>query len=77
MIAARKLPTDLSGKQVRRALERAGFLFDRQRGSHMVFYREEPYASVVVPDHKAIRVGTLRNILRQAGLSLEDFLELL
>lgn len=63
-----KLPTDLSGREVRRALERAGFVFRRQRGSHMIFRRDDPYARVVVPDHKTLRLGTLKQIVRDAGL---------
>lgn len=47
-----KLPADLSGRQVRAALERAGFTFRRQKGSHMVLLRENPRARTVVPDHK-------------------------
>ena len=47
-----KLPAGLSGHQARTALERAGFVFRRQRGSHMILRRDEPYARVVVPDHK-------------------------
>jgi hypothetical protein len=42
-----KLPTDLSGRQVRAALERAGFVFRRQTGSHMVLRREQPYARAI------------------------------
>lgn len=72
-----KLPTDLSGQEVRIALERAGFVFRRQRGSHMVLRREQPAARVIVPDHKTVRVGTLRQILHDAGLSPEEFLKLL
>jgi predicted RNA binding protein YcfA (HicA-like mRNA interferase family) len=54
-----KLPTDLSGREVRAALERAGFRFSRQRGSHMILRRGDPAARVVVPDHKQIRAGSL------------------
>ena len=72
-----KLPTDLSGREVRAALERAGFVFQRQRGSHMILRRGMPPARVVVPDHKQIRVGTLRRIIADAGLSLDQFLALL
>jgi predicted RNA binding protein YcfA (HicA-like mRNA interferase family) len=49
-----KLPTDLSGVEVRAALERAGFVFRRQTGSHMILRRDQPYARAVVPDHKQI-----------------------
>jgi len=52
-----KLPIDLSGREVRAALERAGFVFRRQSGSHMILRRDEPHARVVVPDHKQIRAG--------------------
>jgi len=72
-----KLPTDLSGRQVRAALQRAGFVFRRQRGSHVVLRRDDPPARIVVPDHRRIRKGTLRSILHDAGLSVEAFLELL
>ncbi len=72
-----KLPSDLSGRQVRTALERAGFVFRRQRGSHMVLRRDEPYSRVVVPDHRQLRPGTLRKILHEAGLTVEDLAGLL
>ena len=72
-----KLPTDLSGREVRAALERAGFVFRRQSGSHMVLRREDPYARAVVPDHKQIRIGTLRRIIADASLSVEEFMRLL
>jgi predicted RNA binding protein YcfA (HicA-like mRNA interferase family) len=57
------------------ALERAGFVFRRQAGSHMVLRRDRPYARVVVPDHKQIR--TLRRIVADAGLTVEQFMKLL
>jgi predicted RNA binding protein YcfA (HicA-like mRNA interferase family) len=72
-----RIPTDLSGQAVRRALQRAGFVFRRQRGSHMVLGRDEPPARVVVPDHRQIRKGTLRQILQDADLTVEEFLDLL
>jgi predicted RNA binding protein YcfA (HicA-like mRNA interferase family) len=62
-----RLPTDISGRELRAALERVGFVFRRQRGSHMVLRRDDPYARVVVPDHNQIRPGTLRHIIRMPG----------
>jgi predicted RNA binding protein YcfA (HicA-like mRNA interferase family) len=62
---------------VRAALERAGFLFRRQRGSHMILRHVDPQVRVVVPDHKQIRPGTLRRIISEAGLTVEQFLQLL
>jgi predicted RNA binding protein YcfA (HicA-like mRNA interferase family) len=72
-----KVPADLSGREIRAALERAGFVFRRQRGSHMILRRDEPHARVVVPDHKQVRIGTLRRIIADAGLSVDEFIELL
>jgi predicted RNA binding protein YcfA (HicA-like mRNA interferase family) len=74
---AAKLPTDLSGRQVRAALERAGFAFRRQTGSHMILRRGNPYARVVVPDHGQVRQGTLRRIIADAGLTVDQFIQLL
>ena len=71
-----KLPRSLSGSEVVRALQRAGFYIKRQRGSHIILRRDDPYAQVVVPNHKRIDTGTLAVILDGAGLSVEDFEEL-
>ena len=72
-----KLPADLSGRQVCAALERAGFEFRRQTGSHMILRRGDPYARVVVPDHRQVRQGTLRRIIADAGLTVDQFVQLL
>ena len=72
-----KLPTDLSGRQVRMALEGSRFVFRRLRGRHMILRREQPYARLVVHDHKRVRAGTLRGILHQADLTIEDSVTLL
>jgi predicted RNA binding protein YcfA (HicA-like mRNA interferase family) len=61
----------------RAALERAGFVFRRQTGSHMILRRDQPYARAVVPDHKQIRSGTLRRIIADAGLTVDQFVQLL
>jgi predicted RNA binding protein YcfA (HicA-like mRNA interferase family) len=58
-------------------LERAGFVFRRQTGSHMVLRRAEPYARAIVPDHKQVRAGMLRRIIADSGLTVGDFLRLL
>jgi predicted RNA binding protein YcfA (HicA-like mRNA interferase family) len=72
-----RLPTDLSGREVRITLERAGFVLRRQAGSHMILRRDDPYARVVVPDHRQIRAGTLRRIIADAGVTTEQFMRLL
>ena len=71
-----KLPL-VSGRECVRALERAGFYLKRQEGSHMILRRDNPFAQVVVPDHRELDRGTLRAILRQAGIGVEEFLKLL
>jgi hypothetical protein len=43
----------------------------------MILRRSEPYARAVVPDHKQLRVGTLRKIVNEAGLTVEQFVQLL
>jgi predicted RNA binding protein YcfA (HicA-like mRNA interferase family) len=72
-----RLPTNLSGRQVRAALERAGFVFRHQSGSHMILRCDDPYTRVVVPDHPQVRQGTLRRIIADAGLTVDQFLGLL
>jgi predicted RNA binding protein YcfA (HicA-like mRNA interferase family) len=69
-----KLPR-VSGRDCIDALTRAGFLVKRQNASHVVLRRNDPFAQLVVPDHKELDRGTLRAILRQAGLSVDEFLE--
>jgi len=71
-----KLPRNLSGKEVVKALGKAGFYFKRQKGSHIVLRRDKPFAQVVVPNHKSIDTGTLANILDGAGISVNQFVEL-
>ncbi len=67
----------ISGRECIRALERTGFVVKRQRGSHVVMRREDPFAQLVVPDHKELDRGTLRAIIRQSGVSLSEFNRLL
>ncbi len=71
-----RLPS-VSGRECARALARVGFHLKRQEGSHMILRRDNPFAQVVVPDHKELDRGTLRAILRQIGLGVEDFVRLL
>ncbi len=71
-----RLP-NISGQQCVKALIKGGFIFKRQEGSHIIVRRINPLAQLVVPDHKELDRGTLRAIIRQSGLSMEDFLKLL
>ncbi len=72
-----KLPRGLSGKQVIKALAKAGFYVKRRKGSHIVLRRDSPFTQVVVPDHKSIDTGTLDSILDAANFSTEEFIKLL
>ena len=71
-----KLPR-ISGRECVSALARVGFIIKRQQSSHIVLRRDDPFAQLVVPDHKELDRGTLRAILRQAGISIEQFIDLL
>jgi predicted RNA binding protein YcfA (HicA-like mRNA interferase family) len=71
-----KLPR-VSGRDCAKALGKIGFYFRRQTGSHMIYRRDDPFAQVVIPDHREIHAGTLRDIIRDAGLTVERFIELL
>ena len=71
-----KLPTDVSGQELVKVLQRVGFVVNRQKGSHIILRRTDPYSRVVVPNHKQIRAGTLRHILDEAGITVEQLLEL-
>ena len=70
-----KLPRDVSGEQAVRALRRHGFVEVRQTGSHRILRRDA--RTVVVPQHRPIKPGTLKGLLEQAGLSVEEFAALL
>ncbi len=68
----------VSGREVVKALGRIGYEVDRQRGSHIVLRNSEPpYRRLTVPDHDEVAKGTLRSIIRQAGLGVEEFKALL
>lgn len=61
----------------RNALERAGWIFRRQKGSHMILTRSGSLVSLSIPDHRELAPGTLRKLIRLSGLTVEQFLELL
>lgn len=73
-----KLPS-LSGREVIKILSKSGFRVARQKGSHIILIKrlETGKKGVVVPNHKEIDKGTLLEIIRQAGLTREEFLKLI
>ena len=66
-----------SGREVIKALHRIGFVVDHQRGSHVFLHNLEKNISVVVPDHKELKKGTLSSILKKAGITVEQLKELI
>ncbi len=68
----------LSGREVVKALTKSGYERDRQRGSHIILRQvTPPHRRIVVPDHNEVARGTLRAIIRQAGLTVDEFKALL
>ena len=62
----------VSGRDARRAFERLGWVFRRQTGSHMIFTRPGSMASLSIPDHRELAPGTLRKLIRAAGIAVEE-----
>jgi predicted RNA binding protein YcfA (HicA-like mRNA interferase family) len=69
-----KLP-HVSGTEAVRALQELGFEVIRQKGSHIVMRRGSQ--GCIVPNHREIKIGTLAGIIRQAGVSAEEFIAVL
>lgn len=68
----------ISGREVVKALHKLGYLKDRQHGSHIVIRQlNPPHRRVTVPDHPEIAKGTLRAIIREVGLTVDEFKDLL
>ncbi|HZM86931.1 MAG TPA: type II toxin-antitoxin system HicA family toxin [Blastocatellia bacterium] len=68
----------ISGREVVKALTKIGYEQDRQRGSHIILRQTaSPHRRVTVPDHKEIAKGTLRAIIRETGLTVDEFKDLL
>lgn len=70
-----KLPRDLKPSKVIAALEKAGFVVDHVSGSHYVLVKGS--LRTTVPYHKTVKTGTLKAILNQAGLTIEQFTKLI
>ncbi len=66
-----KLPI-VSGSEAVKALQRLGFTVVRQKGSHVILQQDR--CGCVVPNHREIKTGTLAGILKQAGVSVEEFI---
>jgi len=72
-----KLPRDCSGVDAVKAFERAGWSRDRQKGSHVTLVKPPSPVVLTVPLHVVLAPGTLRALIRNAGLTMEEFVGLL
>ena len=68
-----KLPRDISGGEAVKAMKRLGFTVLRQEGSHIRMGRGA--TRLTIPNHSSIAPKTLQTLLRQAGISLEEFMD--
>jgi predicted RNA binding protein YcfA (HicA-like mRNA interferase family) len=72
-----KLPV-LSNLEVIKALNKIGYNIDHQTGSHIILRQDkEPYRRLTIPNHKEISKGTINSIIRQTGLTRDEFIKLL
>ncbi len=73
-----KLPRSISVRDLAKYLEKIGYYVDHQKGSHIILKHEDrSLPRLSIPDHKNVRVGLLRKIIRDAGLSPEEFVKLI
>lgn len=63
----------MSGREVIRTFENLGWWVDRQRGSHAVMVRDDDPTTLVIPLHREVRKGTLRALILDAGLTIDEF----
>ncbi len=68
---------NISGKETVKAFQRAGWQVVGQVGSHVVMSKSGIRANLSIPQHKELSVGTLRALIRNAGMTVDEFLELL
>ncbi|MBI2335620.1 MAG: type II toxin-antitoxin system HicA family toxin [Deltaproteobacteria bacterium] len=72
-----KLPA-ISGEKALKAFKKMGFALDHQTGSHVILRHEKPpYRRLTIPNHKELAKGTLRSLIREAGLTVDEFVNLL
>ena len=68
---------NISGKEAAKAFAKTGWEAMGQVGSHLVLSKMGERANLSIPQHKELSVGTLRALIRSAGISVDDFLKLL
>lgn len=63
----------LSGRKVVKVFEKLGWQIVRQRGSHIIMVKDEQMVTLSIPDHDEVAKGTLRGLIRSAGLTVIEF----
>ena len=64
----------LSGREVVRAFESLGWQVARQSGSHVIMVKESEMTTLSIPDHRDVAKGTLRSLIRAAGITVSEFI---
>ena len=68
----------ISGREAVAAFGRLGYEVDRQKGSHIILrHAQPPHRRLTIPDHREVAKGTLRGLIRAAGITVEEFVSLL
>lgn len=67
----------LSGRETVKVFRTLGWEVTRQKGSHIILTKTGHIATLSVPDHKKVAKGTLRSLIRSAGLTVSEFLDAL
>jgi predicted RNA binding protein YcfA (HicA-like mRNA interferase family) len=68
---------NISGKKAAKAFQKAGWKVLGQVGSHLMLTKEGVRCNLSIPQHKELSVGTLRALIRSAGMTVDEFLKLL
>ena len=68
---------NISGKEAVKAFQKAAWIIQGQVGSHLVMTKAGERANLSIPQHKELSTGTLRSLIRNSGMSVDEFLELL
>ena len=66
--------SNISGKEAVKTFEKFGYVLDHQTGSHMILWCESK-ATLSIPNHRELAPGLLRSLIRQAGITVDEFLE--
>jgi predicted RNA binding protein YcfA (HicA-like mRNA interferase family) len=67
----------MNGREVVRVFERLGWRFVRQKGSHMILVKTGEIVTLSIPDHSEVAKGTLRKLIRTAGITVDEFLSVM